>query len=51
MKAQYIVIGLDALEIANFPVIGRGVRTLQHFKYKWALCTVWSRVMDFIYFK
>ncbi|EDN02360.1 conserved hypothetical protein [Histoplasma mississippiense (nom. inval.)] len=32
MKAQYIVIGLDALEIANFPVIGRGVRTLQHFK-------------------
>jgi hypothetical protein len=25
-------VGLDALELANFPVIGRGVRTLRRFK-------------------
>ncbi|KAG5296654.1 putative histone-lysine N-methyltransferase [Histoplasma ohiense] len=35
---QSRVIGLDALELANFPVIGRGVRTLQHFK-PFALCS------------
>ena len=25
-------VGLDDLELANFPIVGRGVRTLRHFK-------------------
>lgn len=42
---QSRVIGLVALELANFPVIGRGVRTLQHFKVGERIQTIPSDVL------
>ncbi|KAK2730807.1 hypothetical protein FQN57_004127, partial [Myotisia sp. PD_48] len=38
-------VGLDALELADFPVIGRGVRTLQHFKEGERILTIPANIL------
>lgn len=38
-------VGLDALELANFPVIGRGVRTLRRFKEGERILTIPSDIL------
>lgn len=37
--------GLDALELADFPAIGRGIKTLQHFKEGERILTIPSSVI------
>ncbi|KAI9779781.1 MAG: hypothetical protein M1816_003345 [Peltula sp. TS41687] len=38
-------VGLDALELANFPVIGRGIRTLRRFKEGERILTIPSDIL------
>jgi hypothetical protein len=38
-------VGLDDLELANFPVTGRGVRTLRHFKEGERILTIPSSIL------